>query len=67
MPMCRNLRLEASDLRGLARLAVEATAGVTGLVGSYYTNTATGAAIVLVAIGCFFVTLAIKALRGARA
>jgi len=32
MPMCRNLRLEASDLRGLARLAVEATAGVTELV-----------------------------------
>ncbi len=38
--------------------------GVVGLVFSYYSNTATGASIVLVAIGCFLVTLGIKAARG---
>ena len=32
MPMFRNLRLDASDLRGLTRLAAEATVGVTDLV-----------------------------------
>jgi len=39
--------------------------GVAGLIASYYSNTATGASIVLVASGCFVVTLAIKAARGA--
>jgi len=37
--------------------------GVAGLIVSYYADTATGASIVLVAMGCFIVTLAIKAAR----
>lgn len=37
--------------------------GVTGLIASFYADTATGASIVLVAIGCFVVTLALKAAR----
>jgi zinc transport system permease protein len=37
--------------------------GVAGLIASFYSNTATGASIVLVAIGCFILTLAIKAAR----
>ena len=37
--------------------------GIAGLIASYYSNTATGASIVLVAIGCFVVTLGIKAAR----
>ena len=37
--------------------------GVTGLIASFYTNTATGATIVLVAMACFVVTLGIKAAR----
>jgi zinc transport system permease protein len=45
-------------------VAIALFSGITGLVGSYYTNTATGASIVLVAIACFVVTLAVKALRG---
>ena len=35
--------------------------GVAGLIISYYANTATGASIVLVAIGCYGLTLGIKA------
>jgi zinc transport system permease protein len=37
--------------------------GITGLVGSYYANTATGASIVLAAIFCFLLSLGIKAVR----
>jgi len=37
--------------------------GVAGLIASFYTNTATGATIVLVAMACFVVTLGIKAAR----
>jgi zinc transport system permease protein len=37
--------------------------GIAGLVISYYWDTATGASIVLVAIGCFVVTLGIKLAR----
>jgi len=33
------------------------------LIASFYTNTATGATIVLVAMACFVVTLGIKAGR----
>jgi len=44
--------------------AVIATfSGVTGLVLSYYAETATGATIVLVAIGCYVLTLAAQAFR----
>ena len=35
--------------------------GVAGLIASFYSNTATGASIVLVSMGCFLVTLSIKA------
>jgi zinc transport system permease protein len=40
--------------------------GVAGLIGSYYWSTATGASIVLVATGCFAITLGIKAARSIR-
>jgi zinc transport system permease protein len=40
--------------------------GIAGLIASFYANTATGASIVLVAIGCFVATLAIKGMRGMR-
>lgn len=36
------------------------TAGLTGLVSSYYANTATGATIVVISAGLFFITLALK-------
>jgi len=32
-------------------------------LASYYANTATGASIVLVSMGCYLVTLALKAYR----
>jgi len=35
-------------------------AGLAGLVSSYYANTATGATIVVISAGLFFITLAIK-------
>ena len=38
--------------------------GIVGLIASFYTNTATGATIVLAAMGCFIVTLGVKATRG---
>ena len=38
--------------------------GIVGLIASFYTNTATGATIVLEAMGCFIVTLGVKATRG---
>jgi len=44
-------------------VAIALFSGITGLVASYYTNTASGASIVLVAIACFAVTLAIKGFR----
>jgi zinc transport system permease protein len=34
--------------------------GVAGLIASFYANTATGATIVLVAMGCFLATLGVK-------
>jgi zinc transport system permease protein len=36
------------------------TAGLAGLVSSYYANTATGATIVVISAGLFFITLALK-------
>jgi zinc transport system permease protein len=58
----RNL---ANDSRQyvLGAVAIALFSGIAGLIGSYYTNTATGASIVLVAMGCFVLTLAVKALR----
>lgn len=38
--------------------------GVTGLIASFYLNTATGATIVLVAMCCYMATLGVKASRG---
>lgn len=37
--------------------------GVVGLIASFYANTATGASIVLVAMGCYLLTLGLKATR----
>lgn len=50
----------------LYAVAIALFSGITGLILSYYTNTASGASIVLVAIGCFVFTLACKALRARR-
>ncbi|HZR17247.1 MAG TPA: metal ABC transporter permease [Verrucomicrobiae bacterium] len=47
--------------------AISLFSGVTGLVGSYYANTATGASIVLAAICCFLLSLGIKAIRSTAA
>ena len=46
-------------------VVISLLSGVAGLVLSYYFNTATGASIVLVAMGCFVVTLAAKRISGA--
>jgi zinc transport system permease protein len=55
----------ANDARQyvLYAIGIALFSGVAGLIGSYYWNTATGASIVLVAIGCFVVTLGIKAVQ----
>lgn len=50
----------------LYAIGIALFSGVAGLIASYYANTATGASIVLVAIGCFLVTLAVKAARSVR-
>ena len=47
----------------LGAVAIAWFSGIAGLIASYYTNTASGASIVLVAIGCFIATLAIKVVR----
>lgn len=47
----------------LGAAAIATFSGVTGLVLSYYAETATGATIVLVAIGCYVLTLAGRAFR----
>jgi zinc transport system permease protein len=47
----------------LFAVAIALFSGVAGLIASYYSNTATGASIVLVAIGAFLVTLGVKAAR----
>jgi len=66
------LILPAAAARNLARntrqyvlfaMAIALISGVCGLLISYYSDTATGATIVLVAMGFFFLTLTIKALR----
>jgi zinc transport system permease protein len=52
----------AQDARQYVLLAVGISlfSGIAGLIASFYANTATGATIVLVAMGCFIVTLGIK-------
>ena len=47
----------------LYAVSIALLSGVLGLIASYYADTATGATIVLVAMGCYFVTLGIKAAR----
>ena len=60
----------ARNIAGNARqyvfyaMGIALFSGVAGLIASYYANTATGASIVLVAMGCYLVTLCIKAARG---
>jgi len=44
-------------------VAISLASGVCGLMISYYADTASGATIVLVAMGFYFLTLAVKALR----
>jgi len=55
----------ANDARQYVLYAVGIAlfSGIAGLITSYYSNTATGATIVLIAIGCFVATLGIKAAR----
>jgi zinc transport system permease protein len=52
----------AHDARQYVFLAVGISlfSGVTGLITSFYADTATGATIVLVAMGCFVATLCVK-------
>lgn len=47
----------------LLSVAIALASGVCGLLISYYSDTASGATIVLVAMGFYFLTLAVKALR----
>ena len=62
----------ARNLAGNARqyvlyaVGIALFSGVSGLIASYYANTATGATIVLVSMGCYFATLALKGLRASR-
>jgi len=69
------LIVPAAGARNIARnarqyvfyaIGIALFSGVAGLIASYYANTATGASIVLVAMGCYFVTLAMKAGASAR-
>jgi zinc transport system permease protein len=52
----------AHDARQYVFLAVGISlfSGIAGLIASFYADTATGATIVLVAMGCFVATLGIK-------
>jgi len=56
--VARNARQYVFYAVGIALLS-----GVSGLLLSYYANTATGATIVLVAMACYVVTLGLKAAR----
>jgi len=47
----------------LFAVAISLASGICGILLSYYSDTASGATIVLVAMGFFFLTLAVKALR----
>jgi zinc transport system permease protein len=52
----------ARDVRQYVLLAtgISLFSGVAGLIASFYADTATGATIVLVAMGCFLATLGAK-------
>jgi zinc transport system permease protein len=43
-----------------AAVLLAMAAGISGLIGAYYANTAAGASIVLVSAVFFFITLALK-------
>jgi len=58
----RNLALNTRQYV-LFAVVIALASGVCGLLASYYSDTASGATIVLVAMGFYFVTLAAKALR----
>jgi zinc transport system permease protein len=58
----RNLARNARQYVALA-VAIALLSGVTGLLLSYYANTATGATIVIVAMVCYGATLGVKAAR----
>jgi len=62
----RNLAANARQYLFYA-IGIGLFSGVAGLIASYYANTATGASIVLVAMGCYLATLGIKATRAALA
>ena len=66
------LIVPASGARNIARnarqyvcyaMGIAIFSGIAGLIASFYANTATGASIVLVAMGCYLVTLIVKAIR----
>ena len=61
----RNLAKNAGQYVHYA-VGIALFSGVAGLVASFYANTATGATIVLVSMGCFLATLVIKAARSGR-
>jgi zinc transport system permease protein len=44
----------------LFAVGISLSCGVAGLIASFYANTATGATIVLVAMGCYLATLGVK-------
>ena len=50
----------------LFSIGIAITSGISGLIVSYYANTASGATIVLVAMGFYFFTLALNAIRQRR-
>ncbi len=58
----RNLALNTRQYV-LFAVVIALASGVCGLLASYYSDTASGATIVLVAMGFYFVTLAAKGLR----
>ena len=58
----RNIAGNARQYVAIA-IGIALVSGIAGLILSYYANTATGASIVLVAIACYIVTLALKSLK----
>lgn len=49
----------------LYAMGIAILSGVAGLIASYYANSASGATIVLVAMGCYLLTLGVKAVQRA--
>ncbi|MCX6968152.1 MAG: metal ABC transporter permease [Verrucomicrobia bacterium] len=62
----RNIARNAGQYVWIA-VGIALVSGVAGLIASFYANTATGATIVLVSMGCFVGTLGMKAARSRRA